>query len=558
MSGIFDSLYSLVLFGSRILLPLITVVIVFMWIRRFKYTIFSSHVLAALVTEDGVRVPITSYESSIGRHGINDIVIPLSTVSRTHAVLTRVKGGFRISDTHSKGGILVNDEEVEGSCFIRYGDWIDINGSRLQLCRATGADDRMIEDDEEFQYDGGSPSDFPMLVMLSLFQVIMGIQLCLRYIDDLPMSIPMALGVFIAVEWIYYFFQKKIVNSRFLIETVAFYLSTLSIGVCASASHGSITKQFLAAVVGVVGFVLLTMLLCNIELTMKLRHPVAILAIALLCVNILWGTVSNGAKNWIDLGFISIQPSEFVKVAFIFAGAATLERLLTARNLTLFLAFSGVIMLIIVYLRDFGAVAIFFATMMIIIIMRLGDFKVVAGLLLASGAAGMAVLHFVPYVLKRFAIWQHAWSDPADKGFQQTRTMIASASGGMLGVGGGNGNLNSVFAADADLVFGIVSEEWGGIIAICAILMFALLAFYAVRLAKNARSAYYSIAVCAASGMFLFQMMLNVFGSLDILPLTGVTLPFVSNGGSSVLASFLMLAFFKAAEIKQIYTVERD
>lgn len=558
MGAVFGSLYSLVLFTSRILLPIITVLILVTWIKHFRYTIYSSHVLAALVTEDGERVPITSYESSIGRQGINDIVIPLRTVSRTHAVLTRVRGGFRISDTHSTGGIKVNGEEVEGSTVVRYGDWIDISGSLLQLCRPTVEDNMAIEVDEDEQYDGGSPSDFSLLMLLSLFQIILGVQLCLRYIDDLPMSIPLSIGAFIVIEWIYYFVQKNILNSRFLIETLVFYLATLSVAVCATVNHGSIIKQFAAAVMGLVGFALFTMLLCKISLTLKLRHPAAIFALALLVLNILLGTVSHGAKNWINLGFISFQPSEFVKVAFVFAGAATLERLLTTRNLTLFLGFSGAIMLIIVYLRDFGAVATFFAVMMIIIIMRLGDMKVVVGLLAASGIGGSLVLYFVPYVSRRFEIWRHAWSDPVDKGFQQTRTMIATASGGLLGLGGGNGNLNTVFAADQDLAFGIVGEEWGGIIAIFAICVFVLLAFYAVRLAKNAKSAYYSISVCAASGMFLFQMMLHVFGTLDILPLTGITLPFVSNGGSSMLASFLMLAFFKAAEIQQVYIVERE
>ena len=125
--------------------------------------------------------------------------------------------------------------------------------------------------------------------------------------------------------------------------------------------------------------------------------------------------------------------------------------------------------------------------------------------------------------------------------------MIAIGSGGLLGVGGGNGNLDRVAASDTDLVFGIVSEEWGLLVALCCSACLLIFAAWAIRCAPRACSAYYSIAACAAGGMFLFQAALNIFGSTDLLPLTGVTFPFISNGGSSMVASFAMLAFFKAA-----------
>ena len=116
----------------------------------------------------------------------------------------------------------------------------------------------------------------------------------------------------------------------------------------------------------------------------------------------------------------------------------------------------------------------------------------------------------------------------------------------MFGLGSSNGNLQYVAAADTDLVFGLLCEEWGMIIALCMVAMFILLAIYAFRRTSCTSTAYYAIVSVAAAALFLFQISLNIFGSTDILPLTGVTIPFISNGGSSMIASWLILSFIKA------------
>ena len=151
----------------------------------------------------------------------------------------------------------------------------------------------------------------------------------------------------------------------------------------------------------------------------------------------------------------------------------------------------------------------------------------------------------------RFAVWGHAWQDASDKGFQQVRTMSASASGGLVGVGAGNGWLKGVFAADTDLVFGMLCEEFGFIIACLSVLCILTLAVFAVRACRAGRSSFYTIAACAATSMMVFQTCLNVFGAVDILPLTGVTFPFVSNGGSAMLSAWGLLAFLKATDTRQ-------
>ena len=168
-----------------------------------------------------------------------------------------------------------------------------------------------------------------------------------------------------------------------------------------------------------------------------------------------------------------------------------------------------------------------------------------------AALAGFLVLTVKPYIAQRFAAWGHVWSDPYGAGWQQTRALSAAAGGGLLGVGAGRGWLSGIFAADTDMVFCLVSEELGLIIALCAMLALTAICFFAVRSAANGRSSYYVIAACAASAMMLVQLALNVFGSTDLLPFTGVTFPFVSRGGSSLISCWMLLAFLKSADTRQ-------
>jgi cell division protein FtsW (lipid II flippase) len=271
----------------------------------------------------------------------------------------------------------------------------------------------------------------------------------------------------------------------------------------------------------------------------------------LLGITLVLGNRKFGAVNWISIGGMSFQPSEIAKICYIFAGAATLERLFHKRNLTLFIVLTGTCIGLLGLMSDFGTAAIFFVTFLVIAYLRSGDFATLS--LICGGAvfgAGI-ILKFKPYILSRFASWGHAWEAASTIGYQQTRTMSAAASGGLLGMGAGNGWLQRIAAADTDLVFGILCEEWGLLIALLAVGSIITLAVFAVRMCRVGRSSFYIIAACAAGSLLVFQTCLNVFGSVDLLPLTGVTFPFVSNGGSAMMSAWGLLAFLKATDTRE-------
>ena len=161
------------------------------------------------------------------------------------------------------------------------------------------------------------------------------------------------------------------------------------------------------------------------------------------------------------------------------------------------------------------------------------------------------MLKIAPHALRRFASWRHIWDDPFGAGYQQTRSLMCLASGGLFGLGAGNGLMYKIFAADSDVVFATISEEWGILIAVMMVICIIVFGLFSLRMAGIGRSSFYTIGSCTAAGILLVQTIFNVLGTVDVLPLTGVTFPFVSNGGSSMIGAWGLLAFIKAADTRQ-------
>ena len=165
--------------------------------------------------------------------------------------------------------------------------------------------------------------------------------------------------------------------------------------------------------------------------------------------------------------------------------------------------------------------------------------------------AGVIGLKLAPHALKRFSVWRHIWEDPWGAGYQQTQALMCMASGGLVGLGINQGWMRNLFAADSDVVIATVSEEWGIVMAALLILSVIALALFSVRCASMGRSSFYTIGSCTAAAILLVQVILNALGTVDVVPLTGVTFPFLSNGGSSMICAWGLLGFIKAADTRQ-------
>ena len=450
----------------------------------------------------------------IGRSKSCDINIDDPRVSRNHGTLSRDnKGVWTYRDLGSTNGAYINGDKVvpDEPVEIEPGDNIDIGVTGCTLFPISLEERR--NNIEMRKMDTILLSPWLSLIALTIFQFMTWLQLKFALKDDFVPSITMAFIGISALMWGYVILLRSMRRKGFEMETIAFFLSTLSLAVTASKYPEAVFKQFIAIAVGVVLFFFMCAYLRNLNRAKAIQKLMYIAAAVLLLFNLIFATSKFGANNWVEFGGISFQPSEIVKLAYIWVGAATLDQLFEKKNSLIFMIFSGFCFCCLALMGDFGTALIFFVTFLVISFLRSGDFTKLILIVGVAFVGGLMVLKFKSYIAERFASWGHAW-DYADvgSGFQQTRTMSAAASGGLVGVGAGKGWLSdpSIPASDTDLVFGMLTEEWGLIIAILAVLSIITLSIFAVRSIWAGRSTYYTIAACSAMSMLLFQTILNV------------------------------------------------
>lgn len=533
------------------LLPVMAILVIVRCMRSMLKGKVATEIWGYIHTDDGVLL-VNHWENLIGRSRSADICLRSQRISRVHAVLIRsAKGQWRVFDIFSKGGVWVDDKRVPPAGLpVVDGDILRLADEQVRF-RDISEDQRAaIEARRVHRWKRVHPA--VTLLYLTVFQLILLAEHCI-YVHK-PEYIPsflLGFSLLILLEWFCYFAMRSIRRTGFEVETLAFFLCSLGLSIIASSVPDEMLRQIIEIFVGVALFFILGWWLRDLDRTKTMRIPVAIIALAFLALNLVAGQSKYGATLWIQIGSFSLQPSEIVKVAYIYVGAATLEHLFRTRNLIVFIVFSALCVIVLGLLGDFGTALIFFVTFLVISFMRSGSIATVALAVTGAAMGGFLIFTIKPHVASRFSAWGHIWEDVSGAGYQQTHALSAGASGGLFGKGAGNGWLHSRFAANTDTVFGMLCEELGLIVAICAVLAILVLAFFAVRSSAKGRSAYYSIAACATASMFLVQMSLNVFGSVDILPFTGVTFPFVSRGGTSLLSCWMLLAFIKAGDTRK-------
>ena len=532
----------------RFLFPALAVLILYRAVRSLLRIPHTPENWGQLSLPNGTSLPLTHWENILGRSKTADIYLNYPSISRQHAALCRGEDeNWTLYDLGSKGGTAVNGEKVASSVPVKLGDTITLGGVPLIFLPQTVAE----REEQEAKRRAERPAAiWPSFLWLTVFQVLACLQLLVAAGTEATIAIPLAFLGLTVLMWLYYAALRATRCVGFEMETIAFFLSTLSLSITASSAQSSLFKQFLAILLGLALFLVLGLFLRDLSRVQKNRWLMAAAAIGLLGITLVIGNSKYGAVNWISIGGMSFQPSEIAKICYIFAGAATLERLFHKRNLTLFIVLTGVCIGLLGLMSDFGTAAIFFVTFLVIAFLRSGDWATLS-LICAGAVFGVfMIVQMRPYILSRFSTWLHAWENASSGGYQQVRTMSAAASGGLIGVGPGEGWLHRIGAADTDLVFGMLCEEWGLIVAVLAVVSILTLVVFAVRACRAGRSPYYTIAACAAGSLLVFQTALNVLGSVDLLPLTGVTFPFVSNGGSAMMASWGLLAFLKATDTR--------
>ena len=533
----------------RYVAPVLALIILFRAIRPLVSFRREPEIWGWLCITGGEKVPLTHWETVIGRNKRCDVVLDVSTVSRNHAVLTRYDDGtWTVADADSTGGVFVNGKRILIHP-LEEEDVITIGGVDMTLQPISQKQEQRLA---QLRTRASSFfSCFVSVMLLSLFQVLCCVGFLLAGDAMHASDYLMGFGGILVCQWLLFLFYLCIRRPAFEVETIAFFLCTMGMAAICTVCPGEAMKQVFAMVIGVTGYLIVGWSLRDLERAKVVRTVAAVAGILFLMATLVFGTEINGAKNWILIGGMSMQPSELSKICFVFVGASAMDRIMTKRNLILFIIYSVIVVICLAAMSDFGTALIFFCAFLVIAYLRSGSVGTIALACTSVGFAGVLAVKIAPHALRRFQNWRHIWEVPLAGGYQQTRALMCMASGGLLGMGVNQGWMRNLFAAESDMVVATVCEEWGLLIVIMMVLSVAALGIFAVRCAAMGRSSFYTIGSCTAASILLMQAILNALGTVDVLPLTGVTFPFLSNGGSSMIGAWGLLAFVKAADTRQ-------
>lgn len=289
----------------------------------------------------------------------------------------------------------------------------------------------------------------------------------------------------------------------------------------------------------------------------ELGWQYAILGIAILGLLLVFGVEKYGAKNWIAIGGILVQPLEFVKIIYVFFVAAVLAKATHFKRIVVITIFAAMHVLLLVLEKDLGGALIYFFTYLVMLTVATGNvFYFSAGILSGSAAAAVAYKLFA-HVRKRVIAWRDPWSVIDDAGYQVTQSLFAIATGGWFGLGLGRGLPKIIPVVESDFIFAAIAEELGGLFVLFMLFVYISCFVMIVNISMKITNTFYKLTSLGLGVMFLFQVFLAVGGVTKFIPSTGVTLPLVSYGGSSVLSTVLMFSIIQgmyvlnAREVKE-------
>jgi len=349
-------------------------------------------------------------------------------------------------------------------------------------------------------------------------------------------------------------------------------LSTLGLVVLYRLDEDLALKQAMWLVVGLAAFLLVLVLVRDLEWLSKYRYVIGGLGVLLLLLTAVFGREIYGARLWVRLGPVSFQPGEFGKILLVVFFAAYLvdmREVLTVstrrvlgvplpplRYLAPLLGIWALSMALMIFMKDLGTSLLFFGALLALLYVATGRFfYVLVGLVLfIVGAVGLYFLF--PHVQTRVDIWLDPWADPSGRGYQIVQSLFALAEGGLFGRGLGRGYLilpsgsTIIPNLETDFIFSAIGEELGLAGAVGIILLYLIFVYRGCRVAVRSRDDFTRLLAVGLTSIFALQAFLIMGGVIKLIPLTGITLPFVSYGGSSIVANFALLGLLLRASDK--------
>lgn len=322
-------------------------------------------------------------------------------------------------------------------------------------------------------------------------------------------------------------------------------------------------KQVVWVSIGIVAFFVSYLIVKNIDGWDKWIKLYGIASIVLFMITLVFGKTIGGARNWVKIGRFSFQPAEIIKLLFIFFIASYYANedkynLDKKGGYKLFIA--NYIYIGFLFLqKDLGTALVFYLIFLVIQYVYEENRRLLLYNLLLAIVGGVSSYFIFDHVKIRVETWLDPWKYIANKGYQITQSLFAIANGGFFGTGVGLGHPDFIPAVHTDFIFSAICEEMGIFTGIAVMMLFLILVYRGFKIAFSQENKFFKIVAFGISSLFGFQAFIIFGGVMKMIPLTGITLPFISYGGSSMIASFIGLGILQvASEELDIDEVEQD
>ena len=345
--------------------------------------------------------------------------------------------------------------------------------------------------------------------------------------------------------------SKLLINNMCMLLTVGFIMVTR---LSADHSYNQVIKQFKIVIVGTVLALIIPVIIRKLLVITKMTWAYSFVGIGLLGLVFVAARVTNGAKLSLNIGnFFTFQPSEFVKIIFVFAVAGLLAEGKDFKRVVIATGLAAVHVLILVISTDLGSALIFFVTYLVMLFVATRNpFLVLAGVI--SGALASVAAYFLfSHIRVRIAIWRDPFADYAGGGYQIGQSLFSIGAGGWFGTGLHQGSPEAIPYVEQDMMFSAITEELGGIFSICLLFVCMSCFIMFINISMKLTNRFYRLVALGLGTTYAVQVFLTVGGGMKLIPLTGVTLPLVSYGGSSVLSTLIMFAI-----VQGLYMLRRD
>ena len=336
--------------------------------------------------------------------------------------------------------------------------------------------------------------------------------------------------------------SRLLVNNMCMLLCVGFIMLT-------RLSFDKAIRQFLIVAVSALITWIIPFIMDRVWQLAKIPWIYGFIGLGLLVGVWIIGNNSFGAQLSVTIGGIAFQPSEFVKISFVFFVATMFYQDTDRRTIILTTAMAGAHVLVLVLSKDLGSALIFFITYLAMLFVATTDVLYLLGGLLGGCGASVLAYHLFAHVRTRVEAWRNPWADIDNRGYQITQSLFAIGTGGWFGMGLYQGMPYKIPVVEKDFIFSAISEELGGIFAMCVILICIGCFLQLVMISAKMQALFYKLIAFGLAVVYAVQVFLTIGGVTKFIPSTGVTLPFVSYGGSSVLSTFILFGVIQGLYI---------